>query len=88
MTLTIIVVLFSTVCFFGSFAHSDGGEGFIVNSLAKLFYVFAFPFLYIFYLLNIINGVSYIEALILDSLFYGLLIERIIFISKTKKGVK
>lgn len=85
ITCTLIVGLFTVVCYFGSFAHADGGEGFVIHILFILFYVFAFPFLYILGALKIISGLSLLIGLIANSIFYGLLIERIKYFFTTRK---
>lgn len=82
---TLIVGLFSVISYLGSFAHDEGGEGFVIQFLFILFYVFAFPFLYILFALKIISWFSLSMGLIANSIFYGLLIERIKYFYKTRK---
>ena len=77
--------IFCVICYFASFAHADGEGGILINFLYLLFYVLAFPSLYILTGLNIISETSLIIGLVVNSILYGLLIERIQYYFKTKK---
>ena len=80
-----IIAICSVFCYFGALAHADGGEGFMTNFLFVLFYVLAFPFLYILDLINIGGELSLIMALITNSFLYSLLIERTQYHFKKRK---
>ena len=82
---TLLVGLFSALSCLGAWAHVEGGSQIIIKLLYYFCYIFAFPFLYIFYGLNIVNLSSGILAMTLDSIFYAFIIERLIWRSKIKK---
>jgi len=76
------------ISFFAAFAESEGtiGNNFVLMILAKLFLIFRFPTHVIFW--NFISNSSpimFYVGLLINSLIYGLLIERIITIIKRKK---
>lgn len=85
ITWTLIVGFCTLVSYFGAVVHGDGAEGFVISFLWILFYVFAFPFFYISIVLNIINEISLITALLANSILYGLLIERLKYYFKMRK---
>lgn len=77
--ITLLTGLIQFVSYFGAFAHSDGGTGFIINLLYILFYILALPFYLTLLKLNITDSSILLGGLILDCLFYGFLIERILW---------
>jgi len=82
---TVVIGLLTAVCYFGSYARADGANEFVFKLLARLFYVFSFPFLYTFIGLQITNLLSLILGITLDSMFYAFVIERLIRLYKTKR---
>lgn len=72
-------VILAFLSFFGAWAHSDHGEGIIVDILFRLFYVYATPFYWIPFIYNGEAGVvTVIIAIGIDVLIWSIIIERII----------
>jgi hypothetical protein len=82
-----INALLCAASYFGAFAHSDGGEGIIIEILYLLFYVFAFPLFLLLMKLDIMHFASSVTALTVDVLFYSFLIERLVRNFKKKTAV-
>ncbi len=74
------------VTFVGAAARDEGtgGDGIIVRTLEKLFYIFRFPTHTLFF--QFMNGSMFFVGLFLNCLFYGLVVERIFSIDKKKKS--
>jgi hypothetical protein len=88
LTTSLIFGVFAIVCYLGAFAYSEGGEGFFITLLHKLFYLFAFPALYMLRALHIETEWSFVAGLIFNCFFYGFLFERILLIIQKKRAAK
>ncbi len=82
--LTLLIGLVVVISFFGTVAYSDGANELLIKILYYLFWIIAFPFFYLFVWLNITNLFCIILALILNTLLYAFVIERIIWGIKKK----
>ncbi len=83
MTFTIIAGLVTVLSYFGIYAYSDGARGIIVTLFQYLYYIFAFPSFYILFMLGAVSQSALIFGMVVNSLFYGLLAERIVFITRS-----
>jgi hypothetical protein len=79
-TFVFIILLFPS--FFAAFAEDEGTlvANIILIILAKLFHILRFPTHTILWTIN--GWVPYLSGLLLNCFFYGLVIERLIFILK------
>lgn len=82
-----IIGLLIWISFIAQICKSDGGEGVVVDIISSLFYILAFPFLYIAYLIKQVGSESLIIGTILNSIFWAIRIERF-FYHKTKASTK
>lgn len=73
---TIVVGVFTFLTLVGAAATDEGtnGSGIIITILAKLFHIFRFPTHAL--LFQIMDGPMFFIGLVINCLFYGLLIER------------
>lgn len=63
--------------------EGTGGDGIIVRSFEKLFYIFRFPTHTLFF--QFMNGSMFFFGLFLNCLFYGLIVERLFSFNKKKE---
>jgi hypothetical protein len=85
---TIICWLVISVSFVAAFAEDEGTlpENLFAWILAKSFYVFSFPSLFLLNILTLkVKAVTYFCALWFNGLFYGTLIERLIFLYRNRQ---
>jgi hypothetical protein len=76
---SIVIGVATVVSFWFAFGKDEGqlGTGYVENFIADSFYVFRFPTHVIFWELLNSSAILYFFGLILNCLFYGLLIERV-----------
>ena len=84
---TVLVGLLLIPCFFAAWGDDEGtlGTNIFWVTLSKLFYVLRFPTHTLLWELFSFNGLLFIGGLIINCMFYGLLIERTAFILKLTK---
>ena len=85
---TVLIGLLLIPSFLAEWANDEGtlGINIILLTLSKLFYVIRFPTHTLFWKLFSSNAGFYMIGLILNCLFYGLLIERTIPLFNFKKA--
>lgn len=85
---TVLVGLLLIPCFFAAWGDDEGtlGNNIIWVTLSKLFYILRFPTHTLFWKLFSINGILFFAGLIINCMFYGLIIERIVFLFKLSKA--
>jgi len=73
--------------FFFAFAKDEGtlGNGVFPNLMAVLFNVFRFPTHSLLWDIFSSSAPLYFSGLLLNALFYGLIIERILLVAKSKR---
>ena len=81
---SLVICILLIPCFIAAWAEDEGtlGTNRISISLARLFYIFRFPTHTIFWNIFSINGIFFFSGLVINCLFYGLAIERIVQIFK------
>ena len=79
-----VLTFFAWVC---AFAKDEGtiGNSPIAHILADLFNILAFPLVYVFGLIGIINEWTYLLGLLINCIFYALCLERVIFLFHKSK---
>ena len=60
--------------------EGTGGDGIVERVLEKLFYIFRFPTHTLFF--QFMNGIMFFAGLIVNCLFYGFVIERVVALYK------
>lgn len=85
---TVLVRLLLIPSFFAAWGDDEGtlGNNLIWVTLSKLFYILRFPTHTLFWKLFSFNGILFLAGLIINCMFYGLIIESIIFIFKLSKA--
>ena len=63
--------------------EGTGGDGIVVKTLEKLFYIFRFPTHTLFF--QFMNGTMFFVGLFINCIFYGLVVERIFSFDKKNK---
>ena len=86
---TVLVGLLLVPCFFAAWGDDEGtlGTNLFWITLSKLFYVLRFPTHTLLWELFSFNGLLFIGGLVVNCMFYGLIIERtatILKLTKTK----
>jgi len=88
-----IFYITTTICCFLTFVtlvaaaardEGTGGNGIVIITLEKLFYIFRFPTHSLFF--EFMDGYMFFVGLFINCLFYGLLIERISTYYKNRKS--
>jgi hypothetical protein len=84
---TVLIGLLLIPCFFAAWGEDEGtlGSNMILVTLSKLFYILRFPTHTLFWKLFSFNAGLFMVGLILNCMFYGLIIERTISFLKFKK---
>ena len=85
--LFIIIVTLTALSFFSALSRDEGtlGDNKVLNSIADAFYVFRFP-THIFFQ-GYITGSNFYLGLLINSIFYTILIEVMINLFKKRKHV-
>lgn len=82
---TIALIIFTIICFFAAFADDEGttGGNMIIGALSGIFNVLRFP---VHTLLGdlVQNPTMYFGGLLINCMFYGFLIERLIKLMRKK----
>ena len=80
LILAVATIILLIPSFFAAWAEDEGtlGSGIFPGMLSKLFYVLRFPAHVLFWKVFSYNAVLFFTGLVLDCLFFSLLIERII----------
>lgn len=83
---TILTGLLLIPCFFAAWAEDEGtlGNNILLVTFSKLFYILRFPTHTLFWNFFSYNAGLFITGLILNCIFFGLLIERIYYNLKQK----
>ena len=78
------VLTFVTLVAAAARDEGTGGDGIIVKTLEKLFYIFRFPTHTLFF--QFMNGSMFLVGLFLNCLFYGLVVERLFSFTNKKES--
>lgn len=81
---TVFVGLLLIPSFLAAWAYDEGtlGDNLILVSLSRFFHVLRFPTHILFWELFSGNGLLFLGGLLLNCIFYGLAIERVVFLFK------
>ena len=74
---TIITGVLAIITYFGAFAYTEGETGIFIDVLRVLFNILTFPLLNLLVSLKFVSGLSLAITLVVNSLIYGLLLERL-----------
>ncbi len=84
---TIVFGLLLIPCLIAAAAEDEGtlGTSLFWVTLADLFYFFRFPTHTLFWFVFSLHPVLWLSGLVINCMFYGLIVERIFFLSRLKR---